>query len=93
MGNLLGCCVVLSQRKQCLTVLQDPAGWIFGVKKAVRLALEHCDRERIGGIAVSGQQHGLVALDAEHQVPLFACWPTLAEQQHLQATPSSQGLH
>lgn len=49
-------------------MLQDPAEWVLGVRKAVALALEHCDPERIGGIAVSGQQHGLVALDAEDQV-------------------------
>jgi xylulokinase len=51
-------------------VAQDPAEWISGVKNALRSALEQCDRQRIAGISVSGQQHGLVALDADHKVLL-----------------------
>lgn len=47
---------------------QDPAEWIDGVKIAVGSALEQCDRQRIAGISISGQQHGLVALDSDHKV-------------------------
>ena len=42
---------------------QDPAWWIDALRAAVRDAL-HGERFEIGGIGVSGQQHGLVCLDA-----------------------------
>ena len=51
-------------------VAQDPAEWIHGVNSALGSALEQCDRQRIAGISVSGQQHGLVALDSHHEVLL-----------------------
>src|SRR5438270_29991 len=42
---------------------QDPAWWIDALRAAVRDALR-AERFEIGGIGVSGQQHGLVCLDA-----------------------------
>ena len=42
---------------------QDPAWWIDAVQIAVRDAMRS-GRFEIGGIGVSGQQHGLVCLDA-----------------------------
>jgi len=50
---------------------QDPADWIRALRISVQGALAsspagtHC---RVAGIAVSGQQHGLVALDRENRV-------------------------
>src|SRR2546425_13301793 len=41
---------------------QDPAWWIDALRAAVRDALRG-ERFDIGGIGVSGQQHGLVCLD------------------------------
>jgi D-xylulose kinase len=43
---------------------QDPAWWIDALRIAVRDALRG-ERFEIGGIGVSGQQHGLVCLDAD----------------------------
>ena len=42
---------------------QDPAWWIDAVQIAVRDAMRS-ERFEIGGIGVSGQQHGLVCLDS-----------------------------
>jgi xylulokinase len=42
---------------------QDPAWWIEALRIAVRDALGS-ERFEVGGIGVSGQQHGLVCLDA-----------------------------
>lgn len=47
---------------------QDPAEWILGVQTATRLALQSVDASCVRGMAVSGQQHGLVALDEHKQV-------------------------
>src|SRR5437879_13505456 len=41
---------------------QDPAWWIEALRTAVRDAVRD-ERFEIGGIGVSGQQHGLVCLD------------------------------
>ena len=41
---------------------QDPAWWIDALRTAVRDAMRG-ERFDIGGIGVSGQQHGLVCLD------------------------------
>jgi len=46
---------------------QDPAEWIAGVKAATRHALQSVDSACVRGVAVSGQQHGLVALDEQQQ--------------------------
>jgi sugar (pentulose or hexulose) kinase len=37
-------------------------------KDAIAQVLTDCDRSRVKGIAVSGQQHGLVVLDADKNV-------------------------
>jgi D-xylulose kinase len=42
---------------------QDPAWWIEAIKIAVRDAMRS-ERFEIGGIGISGQQHGLVCLDS-----------------------------
>jgi xylulokinase len=42
---------------------QEPAWWIEALRVATRDAIRH-DRFEIAGIGVSGQQHGLVCLDA-----------------------------
>ena len=49
---------------------QDPAWWIAALRIAVRDAMRS-ERFEIGGIGVSGQQHGLVCLDA-HGRPVRA---------------------
>ena len=43
---------------------QDPRWWIAAATAAVRGALGRARRTDVAGIAVSGQQHGLVCLDA-----------------------------
>lgn len=43
---------------------QDPAEWLTAATSAVRAVLEATPGATIRGIGVSGQQHGLVALDA-----------------------------
>jgi xylulokinase len=49
---------------------QHPAEWIKAVDECVAecVAKLGADRAKIGGIGVSGQQHGLVVLDAEDEV-------------------------
>ncbi|MCU0866800.1 MAG: xylulokinase [Planctomycetes bacterium] len=47
---------------------QHPRQWLEAVLAAGRQALAEVDPARIAGIAVSGQQHGCVVLDAEHEV-------------------------
>ena len=47
---------------------QDPAIWLAALQDAVRDALEGVDVRRIKAMGVSGQQHGLVALDADNHV-------------------------
>jgi xylulokinase len=43
---------------------QDPAWWLNAMQTAVRAALAAAPGTAVAGIGVSGQQHGLVALDA-----------------------------
>ncbi|WP_213880034.1 xylulokinase [Pseudomonas sp. dw_358] len=49
---------------------QDPAVWVQALQKATAQALEAAgaDGQQILGVGVSGQQHGLVLLDADGQV-------------------------
>ena len=49
---------------------QDPSTWLEGVRVAVKAALEEAGLEpsAIAAVGVSGQQHGMVALDAECEV-------------------------
>ena len=48
---------------------QDPAWWLDALQRAVRAALAAAPGTDVAGIGVSGQQHGLVALDA-HDRPV-----------------------
>ena len=53
---------------------QDPAWWIDALKIAARDAMRD-ERFEVSGIGVSGQQHGLVALDArDHPVRPAKLW-------------------
>lgn len=47
---------------------QDPADWISAAVAAVRAAVAEVEPGEVRGIGVSGQQHGLVALDAGGEV-------------------------
>ena len=49
---------------------QDPAAWIAAVEATISQVLEKLGdrRSEVAGIGVSGQQHGLVLLDAQDQV-------------------------
>ncbi|MBO5069955.1 MAG: xylulokinase [Roseburia sp.] len=47
---------------------QDPAEWWEAVVKAMRELTANCDKERIRGIGVCGQMHGLIALDKQGRV-------------------------
>ena len=68
---------------------QDPAEWVAALEQATRsaLAVAGVAGERIRGIGVSGQQHGLVLLDAEGQVlrpaKLWCDTETAPENQRL----------
>jgi xylulokinase len=44
---------------------QDPAWWLDALRTAVREALAAAPGTEVAGVGVSGQQHGLVALDAD----------------------------
>src|SRR6266571_6069265 len=53
---------------------QDPAWWVEALKIAVRDAVRD-ERFEIGGVGVSGQQHGLVCLDqADRPVRAAKLW-------------------
>lgn len=62
---------------------QDPALWVEGVRGAVRALLSDCPDVEIVSIGLSGQMHGLTALDAGHNVlrpaPLWNDQRNLAE--------------
>ena len=47
---------------------QHPEDWLMALREAVRGVLDAAGATEILGIAVSGQQHGLVALDAQDRV-------------------------
>ena len=47
---------------------QHPQTWLDAVEETVGKVLAQVDRTAVRGIGVSGQQHGLVALDAADQV-------------------------
>ena len=47
---------------------QHPETWIGAVSEVARELLAEIDPARLGGVGVSGQQHGLVVLDAEDRV-------------------------
>lgn len=62
---------------------QHPATWIEAVRTVSRELLARLDRSRVRGVGVSGQQHGLVALDARDEVVRPAklwCDTTTAEE-------------
>ena len=48
--------------------------WYQAVKDAIHDALEDIDPSSVRGMGVSGQQHGLVALDSELKVGGFLAW-------------------
>jgi xylulokinase len=62
---------------------QDPALWVKGAADAVRALVAECPDVEITGIGLSGQMHGLTALDADHKVlrpaPLWNDQRNLAE--------------
>ena len=47
---------------------QDPADWWTGTKKALQKVLAACTDYEVAAIGLSGQMHGMVALDQEMQV-------------------------
>lgn len=47
---------------------QNPADWWEGAVSAVRKVLTYCDQYEIAAIGLSGQMHGMVALDADNKV-------------------------
>lgn len=64
---------------------QDPQTWVDAVREvaAELLATSSVERKRVRGVGVSGQQHGLVVLDAEGQIVRPAklwCDTTTAEE-------------
>jgi len=66
---------------------QHPDTWIDAVAATAREVLQHVDRSRIAGIAVSGQQHGCVVLDGDGKVvrpaKLWCDTSTAAEAREL----------
>jgi xylulokinase len=71
---------------------QDPAVWIAAVETTISQVLEKLGNRRgeVAGIGVSGQQHGLVLLDAQDQVvrpaKLWCDTSTTAQCAELTAT-------
>src|SRR4030042_2065586 len=64
---------------------QDPQTWVEAVREVAveLLSVPGVDRARVRGVGVSGQQHGLVVLDADDQVVRAAklwCDTTTAEE-------------
>jgi xylulokinase len=64
---------------------QDPQTWVDAVREvgAELLAAPSVERKRVRGVGVSGQQHGLVVLDAEDEIVRPAklwCDTTTAEE-------------
>lgn len=47
---------------------QHPTAWVEGTIKAAKQALSQVDASRVRGVGVSGQQHGMVVLDAQDKV-------------------------
>ena len=47
---------------------QDPELWLAGLERAISAALAGLDASRVAAVAVSGQQHGLVVVDASGKV-------------------------
>ncbi|KAK3263088.1 hypothetical protein CYMTET_28088, partial [Cymbomonas tetramitiformis] len=47
---------------------QDPATWEKGMREAIKQATSDLDPSKVSAIGVSGQQHGLVAVDSHDQV-------------------------
>ncbi|MHB8963903.1 MAG: xylulokinase [Saccharofermentanales bacterium] len=47
---------------------QDPSDWWSASLKAIRSVADHCAEYEIKGVGMSGQMHGMVALDSDHQV-------------------------
>jgi xylulokinase len=43
---------------------QDPEEWLRGLETAIAAALRGLDAQRVQAVAVSGQQHGMVVVDA-----------------------------
>ena len=70
---------------------QDPQTWVDAVQEvaAELLATPGVERQRVRGVGVSGQQHGLVVLDAEGQIvrpaKLWCDTTTAEEAQELSA--------
>lgn len=68
---------------------QDPADWLQALQKATAqaLAAAGADGQQVLGVGVSGQQHGLVLLDAQGQVlrpaKLWCDTETAAENERL----------
>ena len=68
---------------------QQPADWLSAFEQATRQALDEAgiSGQNIAGIGVSGQQHGLVLLDAQGQVlrpaKLWCDTESVAENQRL----------
>ena len=43
---------------------QEPESWLLGLEAAIAAALAGLDAQRVAAVAVSGQQHGMVVVDA-----------------------------
>jgi xylulokinase len=71
-------------------VEQHPEGWVAALNRVIRKVTARIDRSRIRGIGVSGQQHGLVALDASGEVirpaKLWCDTSTVQESEWLNRT-------
>ena len=73
---------------------QDPEDWWQATVKGLRQILPRIRKEHIAGISFSGQMHGLVALDKDHQVirPAFLWCDQRSEDQCLKLTEQAGGL-
>lgn len=73
---------------------QDPDAWLAAARAAVRSALRHAGprgAQRVAAVGVSGQQHGLVAVDADGR-PVRPCKLWCDTESHAEAAMLSAKL-
>jgi len=91
-------CYELLPRASPATAEQHPSAWLEGIRVSVAQALAEAGAtpDDLAGVSVSGQQHGMVALDADGEVvrpaKLWCDTQSAAEAQELGAVFGWQAL-
>jgi xylulokinase len=73
---------------------QNPEDWVRGAREALTGAIAAAGRVKIQAIGLSGQMHGLVALDRDHTIlrPAILWNDQRTERQCLEITEKAGGL-